>query len=101
MMEAMLARKAVVGTNVDAIGEILSDREDGLVVRPGSSEDLVRAFRELTEDTSLRTRLGNAAREKAIRDLAPARERENWLDVYDRVVAANDPVYLDATALSC
>ena len=97
MMEAMLARKAVVGANVDAIGEILSDREDGLVVRPGSTEDLVRAFRELAEDSDLRMRLGDAARDKAIRDLAPARERENWLDVYDRVVAANDPVYLDAT----
>jgi hypothetical protein len=33
-------------------------------------------------------------------DLAPAREQENWLAVYDRVVAANDPVYLDATVMS-
>ena len=100
MMEAMLAQKAVVGANVDAIGEILSDREDGLLVRPGSTADLVRAFRELAENPNLRTQLGNAAREKAMHDLAPAREQENWLAVYDRVVAANDPVYLDATVMS-
>jgi len=100
MMEAMLARKAVVGSSVDAIGEILNDREDGLVVRPGSTEDLVRAFRELAENPVLRMRLGAAAREKAMRDLAPEREQENWLGVYDRVIAANDPVYLDATVVS-
>ena len=100
MMEAMLAQKAVVGANVDAIGEILSDREDGLLVRPGSTEDLVRAFRELAENRDLRMQLGTAAKKKAMRDLAPAREQENWLAVYDRVVAANDPVYLDATVMS-
>jgi glycosyltransferase involved in cell wall biosynthesis len=100
MMEAMLAEKAVVGANVDAIGEILTDRKDGLVVRPGSTEDLVRAFRELAKNPDLRTRLGNAAREKAVRDLAPVREQENWLTVYDRVIAANDPVYFDATVMS-
>jgi glycosyltransferase involved in cell wall biosynthesis len=100
MMEAMLAQKAVVGTNVDAIGEILSDREDGLVVRPGSTEDLAFALRELVENPDLRARLGAAARQKAMRDLAPAHERDNWLNVYDRVVAANDPVYLNATAIS-
>jgi glycosyltransferase involved in cell wall biosynthesis len=100
MMEAMLARKAVVGANVDAIGEILSDREDGLVVRPGSTDDLVRAFRELAVNPDLRTRLGNAAREKVMRDLAPECEQKNWLNVYDRVIAANDPVYLDANVMS-
>jgi glycosyltransferase involved in cell wall biosynthesis len=100
MMEAMLAQKPVVGANVDAIGEILSDREDGLLVRPGSTGDLVRAFRELAENPDLRVQLGNAAREKAMRELAPAREQENWLAVYDRVVAANDPVYVDATVMS-
>jgi glycosyltransferase involved in cell wall biosynthesis len=100
MMEAMLAQKAVVGTNVDAIGEILCDREDGLVVRPGSTEDLAFALRELVENPDLRARLGAAARQKAMRDLAPAHERDNWLNVYDRVVAANDPVYLNATAIS-
>jgi glycosyltransferase involved in cell wall biosynthesis len=100
MMEAMLARKAVVGSSVDAIGEILSDREDGLVVRPGSTEDLVRAFRELAENPGLRMRLGTAAREKALRDLAPGREQENWLDVYNRVFTARKPAYLDASLAS-
>ncbi len=97
MMEAMLARKPVVGTSVDAIGEILNDRENGLVVRPGSTEDLVQAFRELAENPDLRARLGNAARDTAMSDLAPEREKKDWLDVYDRVVNTGEPVYLDRT----
>jgi glycosyltransferase involved in cell wall biosynthesis len=100
MMEAMLARKAVVGSSVDAIGEILNDRETGLVVRPGSTDDLVRAIRELAENPDLRTRLGEAAREQALRDLAPEREQNNWLEVYDRVMMDGEPVYLDATSVS-
>jgi glycosyltransferase involved in cell wall biosynthesis len=100
MMEAMLARKAVVGSSVDAIGEILNDRETGLVVRPGSTDDLVRAIRELAENPDLRTRLGEAAREQALRDLAPEREQHNWLEVYDRVMMDGEPVYLDATSVS-
>jgi len=98
MMEAMLARKAVVGSSVDAIGEILEDGVDGLVVRPGSTEDLVRAFRLLVEKPELRNRLGEAAREKAVRELAPECEQNNWLRVYDRVTATREPVYIDAAA---
>ena len=99
MMEAMLARKAIVGSSVDAIGEILTDGKNGIVVRPGSKDDLVRAFRKLAGSEELRHRLGAAAREKALRDLAPERERDNWLTVYDRVMADRKPVYLDATGV--
>ena len=53
MMEAMLAGKAIVGSNVDAIGEILDDGKDGLVVAPGSTADLVSAFDRLAGDPEL------------------------------------------------
>lgn len=100
MMEAMLARKAIVGSSVDAIGEILTDGKNGLVVRPGSKDDLVHAFQKLAENPELRHRLGTAAREKALSDLAPERERDNWLNVYDRVMRDREPVYLEATGVS-
>ena len=34
MLEAMLAARAIVGAKVDAIGEILEDGVDALVVNP-------------------------------------------------------------------
>jgi glycosyltransferase involved in cell wall biosynthesis len=91
LMEAMLAGKAIVGTSVDAIGEVLSHEEDALVIRPGSTRDLVAAIRRLAQEPELRQRLGAAARVKALRDLAPVREQENWLSVYNRVVESDEP----------
>jgi glycosyltransferase involved in cell wall biosynthesis len=91
LAEAMLAEKAIVGSSADAIGEILEHEDNALVVRPGDTQDLVNALRRLAMDPPLRHRLGQSARAKALRDLAPAREQEDWLMVYNRVVAASAP----------
>ena len=98
LMEAMLAGKAIIGSTADAIGEILVDEENALVVRPGNTEDLVTAVSRLASDPLLRERLGAAARSKALEDLSPLREQENWLLVYDRVMSADTPCMVEARA---
>ena len=98
LMEAMLAGKAIVGSSADAIGEILEHEENALVVRPGYTEDLVTALRRLASDPDLQQRLGAAARTKALEDLSPLREQENWLLVYDRVMSADTPCIIEARA---
>ncbi|MEN8165881.1 MAG: glycosyltransferase [Pseudomonadota bacterium] len=95
MMEAMLAGQAIVGSSVDAIGEILSDDEDALVVRPGSTQDLVTALSRLAQDPQLRQRLGAAAKSKACRELSPAREQENWLSAYHQVLSSSKPCVVE------
>ncbi|NES08374.1 MAG: glycosyltransferase family 4 protein, partial [Okeania sp. SIO2F4] len=85
-LEAMLASRAIVGSNVDAIGEILTDGVDGLVVNPGSSEELAVALRKLERSPQLRQELGKAARKKVLEQLAPAVEKENWAKVYQQVL---------------
>ncbi|WP_293132753.1 glycosyltransferase [Okeania sp. SIO3I5] len=85
MLEAMLAARAIVGSNVDAIGEILTDGVDGLVVNPGSSEELVVALRKLERSPQLRQELGKAARKKVLEQFAPAVEKENWAKVYQNI----------------
>jgi glycosyltransferase involved in cell wall biosynthesis len=91
LMEAMLAGKAIVGSTADAIGEILSDDENALVVRPARKGDLVEALTRLAADPQLRERLGSAARAMAMQELSPQREQENWLKVYDQVVSSDAP----------
>ncbi|MEB3342876.1 glycosyltransferase [Okeania sp.] len=86
LLEAMLASRAIVGANVDAIGEILIDGVDGLVVNPGSSEELVVALRQLQRSPQLRQDLGKSARKKVLEQLAPAVEKENWAKVYQQVL---------------
>jgi len=85
MLEAMLAGRAIIGSNVDAIGEILTDGVDGLVVNPASSEELVVALRKLERSPQLRQELGKAARKKVLEQLTPAVEKENWAKVYQHI----------------
>lgn len=92
LMEAMLAGKAIIGSTADAIGEILEHEENALVVRPGYTEDLVTSIRQLASDPKLQQRLGAEARNKALKDLSPLQEQENWLRVYRRVMSAASPI---------
>jgi L-malate glycosyltransferase len=87
LLEAMLAEKAVVGTNVDAIAEIIEDGVNGLLVNPYSSEELSIAIAQLIDNPLLRKSFGKAAKQKVIQDLNPAVEQANWREVYDRVLA--------------
>jgi glycosyltransferase involved in cell wall biosynthesis len=95
LMEAMLAGKAIVGSGTDAIGEMLDHEDNALVVRPGNTGDLVDALRRLASDPDLQQRLGKAARNKALEDLSPAREQENWLMVYNRVMSPPAPAIVE------
>lgn len=82
----MFAGKAIVGTNVDAIGEILEDGNDALLVNPASSEELESALRQLVNQPSLRQQLGTNAQEKVSKQLHPSIEKQNWHRVYQKVL---------------
>ena len=89
LLEAMLAEKAVVGTNVDAIAEIIEDGVNGLLVNPYSSEELSIAIAKLINRPLLRKSFGKSAKQKILQDLNPSVEQANWSKVYDRVLAVD------------
>lgn len=78
LMEAMAKARAVVSTRVAGVPELVADGESGLLVPPGSEDDLVRALGRLARDAALRRALGEKARERI---------REGWTidDVGDRM----------------
>lgn len=86
LLEAMLASRAIVGTTVDAIGEILEDGVDALLVNPCSSEELTAALQQLISQPTLRQHLGIAAQNKALQQLAPSVEQHHWEWVYQQVL---------------
>ncbi|MBE7383557.1 MAG: glycosyltransferase [Leptolyngbya sp. SIO1E4] len=90
MLEAMLAAKAVVGSSVDAIGEILEDGVNGLVVQPSNTKELAHALHRLITQPGLRQQLGILARQKTLEQLAPAVEQQNWQKVYRQVLGVSD-----------
>lgn len=65
LLEAMAYGLVPVTTMVGSIGEVVSDRVDGLLVRPGCPGQIAEALSALVTDEDLRTRLGAAARERA------------------------------------
>ena len=49
LLEAMSAGCAIVGSNADAIGEIIEDGVSGLLVNPANSAELAAALRYLVD----------------------------------------------------
>ena len=81
MLEAMALGRAVIASRVAAIPEIVRDRENGLLVEPGSSSEIASAVLELVRDPALAARLGEGARRTAL-ELNGEREARQWLEVY-------------------
>ncbi|BAZ44024.1 glycosyl transferase, group 1 family protein [Chondrocystis sp. NIES-4102] len=89
LLEAMLAQRAVIGTNVDAIAEIIDSGVNGLLVNPYNSEELRDAIAQLINRPLLRQNFGKLAKQKIVQDLNPAVEQANWKEIYDRVLTVD------------
>jgi glycosyltransferase involved in cell wall biosynthesis len=61
-LEAMAMRKAVVGSDVGGLRELIHEGVNGLIYRVDDGADLVRRCRELIENSSLRESLAHDAR---------------------------------------
>ena len=92
LLEAMSAGCAIVGSNADAIGEIIEDGVSGLLVNPGNAPELAAALRYLADKPELRKQLGAAAKMKVQTELVPAIELDNWLSIYQRVLDGSKTV---------
>src|SRR5207249_7917012 len=66
LLEASCLGKAVIGTDLSGVPELVLDGETGFVVPPGSPEALARRMGELLSDTELRGRFGAAARARVL-----------------------------------
>ena len=63
LMEAAHQGLAIVSTRAAAIGEFITDGENGLLVAPGAPDELAAALARLVGDPDLRRRLASRASE--------------------------------------
>jgi len=84
MLEGMALAKPVIASATGAIPEIIRDRENGLLVDPGSSEQIAAAIVELLEDKDFRHSLAKRAGE-TVAGMTPEQERRSWLGVYEKL----------------
>ena len=66
LLQAMACGLAVITTPVGSILEAVTQEQTGLIVEPRQAEPLRLAIERLLHDEALRTRLGEAARRKAL-----------------------------------
>ena len=78
LIEGMAAGCAVVGSRVPGVAELIRDDVDGLLVAPGSAEALADALERLLRDPALCTRLGAAARQRALAEFSRARMQADY-----------------------
>lgn len=81
-LEAMAMQKAVIGSDVGGIRELVTDEVTGLLHRAGDIDDLAAKILRLVDDGELRRRLGVQARNWV-------REKREW----SSIVADYEPLY--------
>lgn len=85
LIEAAASGLPLVTTDVPGCRDVVSDGVNGLLVPPRDAGSLARAIARLHDDAALCTRLGSAAREKALREFDERLVLERTLKVYDEV----------------
>jgi glycosyltransferase involved in cell wall biosynthesis len=84
-LEAMLAGRAVVATDVGGLGELVVPEVTGLLVRPGDAEALAGAIRSLLDDPATRERMGAEGRALARERYSPEAMARRFEVLYDEV----------------
>ena len=86
LIEAALAGRPVVTTDVGAVRDVVRDGDTGLLVPAGDRAALARAVRSLLADPELRTRLGAAARDRALSEMTASAAVDRHVELYRMLV---------------
>jgi glycosyltransferase involved in cell wall biosynthesis len=82
MIEAMLARKAIVASDAGGIRELIPSSEFGVLVQPGDAAALTSALADVLRDRSLRERIGTAAHARAVERFTASAMADAYLPIY-------------------
>lgn len=86
-IEAMSCGKPVVASSAGGTKEYVIDNECGRIVPTGDSEALADALIQLIEDSELRTRFGQAARQRVVEKLTVDKMCSDTVALYERAAA--------------
>ena len=86
LLEAMLARKAIVASAIAGIPEAIAGGQEGLLVPAEDAAALADALRSLLVDPARRTELGQAAAKRAKRDFTVTVMADRYEALYAKAV---------------
>lgn len=83
LLEAMSVGLPVIATRVEGVDEVVEEGVHGILVKPESAEELVKAILQLSRDTAQRQRMGKAARLRVLNSFTVDRMCEKYLEVFE------------------
>jgi len=86
VFEYMAYGKAVVGSRIGQIAELVKDGVTGLLCRPGDMEDLTEKLNYLIEHPHVRKTLGQRARQQALREFTWEKRAEELAKLCRKVI---------------
>jgi glycosyltransferase involved in cell wall biosynthesis len=85
--EAFAQGKAVIGSRIGGIPELVSEGESGLIFEPGDAGGMAEAMLALWGDTGRAIEMGKAARERVETHFGPDVHYEKMMAIYQEVMA--------------
>lgn len=82
VLEAMLAGVPIVATRVGAVPQLIKHGKHGLLVQPGSANELYETMIKMLNDSTKRQEYGNQAQQRLLSEFAPDRELEAYWEIY-------------------
>lgn len=86
LIEAMLHAKPVIASRIGGLPEIVDDGITGLLFEPGNAEDLAEKIQYLWDRPDLCRQMGQAGREKALREYSPEKHYDRLMAVYKKAI---------------
>lgn len=87
IIEAAAAGVPAIGSRIYGITDAIVEGETGLLLEAGEVQQLAQCMRTLAGDASLRARMGEKARERAMRDFSSAVLTAALLEYYEKLLA--------------
>jgi glycosyltransferase involved in cell wall biosynthesis len=85
IVEAMLAARPVIATNVGSVAEAVRPEQTGLLIEPDDVIGLVAALRRLQADASLRDRWGQQGRQVALANFTASQMAQRYEQIWQDV----------------
>lgn len=86
LLEAMAFAKPVVCSRIGGLPEIVDDGVTGLLFEPGNADDLAEKIRYLWDRPELCRKMGEAGRQKALREYSPEKYYARLMAVYEKAI---------------
>lgn len=90
LLEALALERPVIASRVGGIPEVIEDKESGLLVTPGSVQELAQSLSTLVHDTSFAVALGKGGRRRVEKHFDARMKSEAVVQLY-RSLVFNDP----------